>query len=234
MTYKTAGRIVGALFLYAILANIVGSELLDSIVTGPDYLTESFPSRVSVVLGGLLEMTVAAAVIGIPVIAYPFLKKYGPTLALGYLGFRLVEAAVTIPIVLSAYTIFSLSEAYVLGGALDTVTYQLTGTLLQEARTWALMLYILLYMFGAVLFYTLMYKSKLIPRVLSVWGFVGLAVTLVGTLLDMFLTNSLPPEIYGITMGLQEICMGLWLLARGFRPSTSTPLVERTVPSTAL
>ncbi len=214
--YIRSGRIAGILFLTALGANLLGSELLDAIVTGPDYLTETAVRKTSVVLGVLAEMVSAFAVVGIGVVLYPVLRAHNPQIARAYLALRLIEPMITILIVLSSLLILTLSlDLAAAGGGDPAPWYPVLGGLLQGARDWALMIYILVFCAGAALFYSLLYRTRLVPRILSVWGLLGTAILFGGALIDMLVTD-IPPEAYGAVMGLNEIVFPIWLIMRGF------------------
>ncbi|HHS88980.1 MAG TPA: DUF4386 domain-containing protein [Rhodobacteraceae bacterium] len=213
--YIRSGRLAGILFLVALGANLVGSELLDAIVIAPDYLSQTYAQKTSVILGMLAEIASAIAVVGIGVCLYPVLREHSQTVALGYLAFRLIEPMITIIIVLSSLSILALSREFMAAGATDPGQYALLGTLFQTTRDWALMIYILIFCTGAFLFYSLLFRTRLVPRLLSVWGLVGAAILLAGALIDMLITD-IPPEAYGAVMGVNEIVFPLWLTFKGF------------------
>ena len=65
---------------------------------------------------------------------------------------------------------------------------------------------------GALMFYYLFYQSRLIPRWLSVWGFVGAVLYLASPLLDMF------GHGFGLLMAplaVAEVVLAVWLIVRG-------------------
>jgi hypothetical protein len=169
-----------------------------------------------VIIGVLLELICGAAVVGIAVMMYPILKKYNKNMALGYLGFRIIEPVITIVILISSLSLLTLSQEYVKAGAPDASYFQTLGTLFQAERYWAYLMYIIVFSLGALLFYYLLYQSKLIPRFISVWGFVGIALLLSGALFEMF-GHSVGMIIYGLPMGLNELFLGVWLIAKGFK-----------------
>ena len=102
---KKTARIVGALFLIAIVASILGGTLVDSILYTPDYLVDVSSNGTLVVIGVLLELVNGFAVIGIAVLMFPFFKKQNEALALGYVALRVIEAAVIIAAVISPLTL---------------------------------------------------------------------------------------------------------------------------------
>ena len=88
---KTA-RIVGALFLIAMVTSLVGGFWLESIISAPDYLATVSANETQVVIGVLLELINGIAVIGIAVMMFPIFKKHDEALALGYVALRIIEA----------------------------------------------------------------------------------------------------------------------------------------------
>jgi hypothetical protein len=79
----------------------------------------------------------------------------------------------------------------------------------------------------ALMLYWMLYRSSVVPRVLSVWGLIGAAVLLVGVLLVLFGVASESVVVQAIVnapIALNELALAVWLLAKGFTgPSVSTP-----------
>jgi hypothetical protein len=74
---------------------------------------------------------------------------------------------------------------------------------------------------GSLIFYYLLYKSKLIPRWLSGWGFIGGLIYLPGILIGMF--SLADPSILFAALGLQEMGLAAWLIGKGFNSSAILP-----------
>ena len=72
---------------------------------------------------------------------------------------------------------------------------------------------------GALLFYTALYQSQLLPRFISVWGLiaVGLILTLNLVSLNFKIEMSLK-LLFALPIILNEIFLGIWLLVKGFNP----------------
>jgi hypothetical protein len=97
-------------------------------------------------------------------------------------------------------------------------SFQSSGALLLAQRFWASQMVSITFALGALVFYYMLYGSKLIPRFLSIWGLLGAAVVLMNTLLDMF---GGPPGNLGIIMLLNELFLGVWLIIKGFNSSAT-------------
>jgi len=215
-SYKTTGKIVGALFLTVMIAYSIGAfVLVDPILNAPEYLVKASELKAQVITGVLLELINGIAYIGIAVLVFPILKQLNESLALGYVGFRIIEFAMQIVSDISPLILTTLSQDYVSAGAPDASSFQALGTLLLAQRYWANQMVFITYGLGAIIFYYLMYQSKLIPRFLSVWGLIGVPLVLINVLLDIFGSNQI--QLLGLVMGLNEIVLGVWLIAKGFK-----------------
>lgn len=74
------------------------------------------------------------------------------------------------------------------------------------------------FVLGALMFYVLLYRSRLVPRWLSAWGLVGAALYVAAPLGSMF---ELSLAFFMAPLALQEMVMAIWLIAMGFNPSAS-------------
>ena len=86
---------------------------------------------------------------------------------------------------------------------------------------------------GALIFYAVLYRTRLVPRWLSIWGFAAAAWMLAGTvliMLDVFSGTSDSVEaIFVIPVPLGELALALWLILKGFddRSAFTTSHTER-------
>ncbi len=69
---------------------------------------------------------------------------------------------------------------------------------------------------GALMFYVLLYQSRLVPRWLSAWGLVGAVLYIVPPLGSMF---GLSLGVLMAPLAVQEMVMAVWLIAKGFSPA---------------
>ena len=218
-TRKTA-RIVGALFLTAMLTSILGGGLIEAVLDAPEYLMDVSANETQVIIGVLLELVNGIAVVGIAVFMFPLFKKYSEALALGYVAFRIIEAVIAVAAVVSALTLLALSQEFVKAGAGDASYFQTLGTSLLAARAfWISTMLGIFFSLGALLFYYLLYQSKLLPRFISVWGLIGVALILTWNLLEMFGISVSAGMILALPIILNEIFLGIWLIAKGFNSS---------------
>ena len=219
---KTA-RIAGLLFLGALVTDLAGGELITRTIHAADYLSTVYTNRTYLITGMLLELVAAAAVVGIPVTLFTTLKKHSTRMAIGYIGFRIVEAVTIVVYVFSLPSLLVLSQQYVNAGVPDASLFQALGATLMAESYWVYPMITVFFSLGALLFYSLLYKSRLIPRFISVWGLVGVLSLLAGTLTGLFSYGegySVVPEpgimVYAAPIASNEVFLAIWLIVRGF------------------
>lgn len=211
---RTSARWMGAFFIISNVVFIVGAAIfLEPILGDSEVLTKVSDNRGQIVLGSLLELSNAFAYLGIAVLVYPILKRRYQSLALGYFGFRVLEFVMQILADLSPLALLTISQAFLNSGAADASAYQAAGEVLMANRQWAFQMISITMGSGALLFYTMLYREKLIPRFISVWGLLGAAVVLGNALFDMFGVTL--PNL-GYLMLLNELFLGVWLIVKGF------------------
>jgi hypothetical protein len=119
-------------------------------------------------------------------------------------------------------SLLTLSKEYVQAGAVNASIFQASGTSLLAVRDWAGLLSVIAFTLGAMMYYCVFYQSRLIPRWLSAWGLLGVALSLACVLLTIF--NRLMPFspvfiLLQAPIGLQEMVLAVWLIVKGFNPS---------------
>ena len=222
MNQRTTARMVGILFLTAMVGSLVGGvAFIEPFLTAPDVLIAVSENETRVIIGVLLELVNGIAVLGIGVLMFPILRRHNEYTALGYLGLRIVESVFCCAIVLGPLSLITLSQVYVQSGALDAAYYRAAGALsIAEREGVAGLLIPVFFGLGSLLFYRALYRFRLLPRFISVWGFVGAALILA---LNVLLTFGVQVGSIGMALALpiisNEILLGIWLVAKGFDPS---------------
>jgi len=217
---KTA-IIVGVLFLIAYLGIFLGSAFYTPILDAPDYLSNVYPNRTQVIIGMLIELINDAAVIGIAVMLFPILRKHSESMALGYVGFRVIEAVMLIASKNSILSLITLSQDYIAAGAPDASYFHALGALALAERYWAGKMQVVFFILGALILYSILYKSKLLPRFISVWGLIAVASLVTANVLGVpDLTQGFQPAmILYFPIVLSELLLAIWLIVKGFNSS---------------
>jgi hypothetical protein len=226
-TYRKNALTVGILFIVCTIASILGPSLAISI-NSPDYLNQLAGNPGQIIIAALLEFIWAAAGAGIAIGLYPLLKKYNGALALGSVGFRVVENVFVLIGTLSLLSLLTLSQEFIAAGAPEASSFQTLGTLLLALRDWQIhVISGLAFSLGVLMYYAILYRSNLIPRWLSGWGVLGAVLALAATVLASFTRDfglESADTYLHIPIGLQELVFAVWLIMKGFNPSAIAAL----------
>ncbi len=221
-THRKTAIVVGALFLLG-LAGAFGA-IVKPILDSPSYLVKIFENQNQVMVGALIQIVMAFACAGIAIGLYPILKKHNRSLALGAVGFRIIENVFQIVAALGLLSLLTLSQDFVKADTLAASALQTTGALVLAVRYWAsLVLSQVGFVVGALMYYYIFYRSRLIPRWLSGWGIVAIILHLTSVFFTMFHQidpfSGSPTLLLSIPIGLQELTLAVWLIVKGFNPS---------------
>jgi hypothetical protein len=204
--------VAGALYLLTFVS--IPTLFLYSQVRGANYILGPGPDT-RVFIGVVLEMIVALAGIGTAVALYPVVKRQNEGVALGFVGARTLEAATTFAGVVTLLAVVTLRQAGAGAGAL------VTGHTLVGLHDWIFTLgQSLMPAVNALLLGSLLYQSRLVPRVLPVLGFIGAALLVVSTMATLFGHNEYGSALSGLLalpIALWEFSLGVYLVVKGFR-----------------
>jgi hypothetical protein len=209
--------LAGVLYFLGIIA---GAFSVVPVIDFPDYLVQISANAGQVTSGAFFQFLMTAAYVGMAVTLYPVLKKYNESLALGYVGFRLVAAAFIVIGVIILFLLLTLSQEFIKAGAPESSHFQTIGELLRTGRDLVNHVgMILVLSMSGLMFNYLLYQTKLVLRWLAGWGIVGTVVTIVASCLFMFRTVDLITSVYmNFLLALQEMVFAGWLIAKGFNP----------------
>jgi hypothetical protein len=217
-TNRKTAITVGILFIAATVASSLSFIILEPILDALDYLISVSANESQVIMAALLMLIDVVAVVGIAIMMYPILKKHHEAIALGYVAARIIEGVFFIVYLVPVLLLLTLGQEFVKAGAPDASYFQTGGTLLLAASDWTLVLGLrLAFALSALILNYSLYQSKLIPRWLSGWGFVGGTLVFVLLLLRFFSINL--TEIFDLPIALQEMVFAVWLIVKGFNPT---------------
>ena len=219
---KRTARIAGALFIIATLAALLSSPFLAPI-NSPTYLVDVSANGTQVAAGAFLAFIAAVASASIAISLYPVLRRYNEGLALGAVGFRLIEAVFYIVGVVGLLSLLTLSQEFVKAGAPASSYFQTLGASILAGYHWSgNVASLLAFSLGALLYYYIFYQTRLVPRWLSGWGLVAAILCMVAGVLVMFsLIGPLSTSqiVLALPIAVQEMVLAVWLILKGFNPS---------------
>jgi len=222
---KTA-IVAGILFIFATVVGLLSNvAFLKPILDAPDYLGKIFASENQILIGSLLHIIASFACAGIAIALYPVLRKFNEGLALGSVGFRIGEAILYVFGSIGVLMLLPLSQEFIKAGMPGTSYFQTLANSLLSMHDWTGILAVITFGPGALMYYAIFYKSKLIPRWLSGWGLIAATLCLISGILVMFniIEFFTPVQIaINIPIGLQEMVLAVWLIAKGFNLTAAT------------
>ena len=220
-TRKTA---LMAGLLYVLTFVSIPSLAIYGPVKGANYILSAGPDTAAII-GGILEIIVALAGIGTAVVLFPVLKKQNEAAALGLVAYRILESSTIFVGVTFLLSIVSLRQ--VGAGADALVTSHALAVLYDR-----------IFLLGQSFFPAicdlllgfLLYRSRLVPRALSLIGIVGGPLLITGYLAVMFGLIGQHATLAGLSallVALFEFSLGVWLTVKGFNRSAITSLSEK-------
>jgi len=226
-TRKTA--LVAGIFYLITFISIPTLALYGPIKNHRDWILGS-GGHTAVLVGGFLEVIVALAGIGTAVTLYPVVKRQNEGAALGFVTARVLEASMIFAGVVSLLSLVTLRQH--LGGAAGANTAALVTTAASHAAVynWTFLLgQSFMPGINALLLGSLLYRSRLVPRIIPLIGLIG-APLLITAVFATLLGGSMPPPSWtalaAVPVAAWELSLGVWLVVKGFRPSPITAAMD--------
>src|SRR3989441_12773456 len=184
-------------------------------------------SNPGIIVGAILEIIVALAGIGTAVALYPVVKRQNEGVALGFVGTRTLEGGAILAGAACILSLVTLRQAGVGTEALVT-SHALVAMydrifLLSQSFIPAV---------NALLIGSLLYQSRLVPRVLPLLGFTGATLLVAGdvaVLFGLIGQHASTTGLLAIPIAVWEFSLGVYLVVKGFKPSAITALYNRPV-----
>jgi hypothetical protein len=227
---KTARLLGAAQLLVAVASAASGSALLGARIWSGSVADNlaSIPDNLAVMRINLVgeQVTSMAILLLGAVFYYVFYRQY-KVIALVALGLYWAEAITLSVSRMPAFSLLSLSQEFVKAGAPDAAYFETLGGVFYSSAQFGYTLHMVFFCVGALLWYYLFYRTRVIPRVLSVWGLVAIGLLSINILLLLY-----DPAIGNVWVLLApyvpfELVLGVWLIVKGFSaPATASAPVR--------
>src|SRR5690349_10854286 len=195
---RRAELVIAALFLVTAAASIPGAFVLDSILNAPNYLIQVFPNKGAVELGALMWSINNIGIVFIAVFAFRLLRKLDEALAVGYLATRIIEGTIMMVGIAATLLLIPLSQEFLKAGAPQDSWFQTIGDVLQHVTYLGLFqLSLPLLGLGGLLFSWMLFRYRLVPRLISVVGLIGYALVFLYSIAGWFNLIDLSPGTSG-------------------------------------
>jgi hypothetical protein len=220
-TNRRIAVIVGVLYIMGTVAGVLSVLVTQSILGASDYLTQIAANENQIVTGILFLLAMGFSLAMVPVMLFPVLRKHNEILALGYLIFRgALETVTYIAMAICWSFLILISREYVAEGASNTAYLQTLGTIFLKGNDSISTILVIIFALDALMLYYMLYQSKLIPRWISVWGFIAIIMHFSTAFLILygFVESGMSAIVSLINMSIffQEMVMAVWLIVKGF------------------
>jgi hypothetical protein len=220
MSDRRAAIIIGVLYIIGTVSGVTGALIMPSFAPGTDVLAQVAAHSGVMIAGSLLVLTMGLSLSALAAVFYPIGRRFSEVLSMGYVIFRgALEGMTYVISALFWLVLIALSSgpstamapiATLLQTSQDVIWNQLVG---------------LPFAIGALMFYALLYRAKLVPRWILVWGFVSAGLSLAAS----------GAQILGVDIGvvsasllLQEMVLAVWLIVKGFNSDALAQGAPRT------
>jgi hypothetical protein len=214
-TVSRTSRILGVAFLLQATTSLASGLIMKLALIVPGSIRESMinianePWLMSANILG--EMITAAGVIFLGAILFVVLRKQNEEMALVGLGLYVLEGALLAASKIAGFALLRISQEYITAG--QPASLETMGSLAMGSMDFGYTLLMVAFGLGAILFYWLLYKSRVIPRALSLWGLATVPITLVASIFAIF-GFQVPFAVY-LPYVPFEFVVGIWILVKG-------------------
>jgi hypothetical protein len=229
-TNRRGTAIAGVLTLLGMLA---GALSIVPVLEEPDYLVLVSAHQHEILFGAGAQLLMIPAYLGSALYLYPTLRRGDEALSLGFVSLRLIAVTFHLVGVILLPLFLILGEASVHGAGAAPSNLEVLGELLRSGRDLVNhVALIIALVIGDLLLFRILYRWRLVPRWLSIWGFLGAGLALAASSMVLFGMADIVTPLYLILnapLAAQTLLLALWLIRRGFNVTSldRAPAVQR-------
>lgn len=234
---RKLGIATGVLFFITHVTSIAAIVLYQPVLSHPGYVLGNGAANSRIMLGGVLEVILAAAVIGTAVTLYPVVSRHNKGFALGYVGLRTLEAGIIVTGIASLLAVVSLQHDPT-GTAANAAALTTVGKALVAVHNWTFIIGpgLVCGLNTVVMAYAL-YRSKLVARFIPFLGMIGGPLVFAANVASMFGVPRSDVGVLVVPIFAWEVSLAIFLITKGFRSASTDPMdrsVNRRLQLTAV
>jgi hypothetical protein len=215
-TSSRAGRVIGILLIIQMIGSgVVNFDLEAPLFTAPGFMVSAASHSQQIGLAALLRLATEASWLGIAITAFPVSFQRTRALTLWLTTLSVVVLAVAVVESIGVMSMVSLSEAYTNANGTEREQLAAARVVVSSARNWAHYLGRIFDGVAAFVFYTALFRVKLVPRLMSGLGAMAALLMVAGVAMPLFGRDVIFPML--APLGLAHLLVAVWLIARGFR-----------------
>jgi hypothetical protein len=235
-TYRTNATLAGVLYIIGTLAGVVSMVVSQPVRDAPDPLAGAAANTNQVSVTALCILLMGLSLALVSLVVYPVLKRHSEALALGYVVFRGgIETVAYFVTAITWLLLPALGQLSMQAGATGVAAsgFPALGALLLKAGEISGLAGVPFFCLGALMFYGVLYRTRLVPRWLSGWGLAAVVPYLAAAFLATFALldrTSSTGVLLQLPMAVQEMVLAVWLIVKGFNVQAVVP--EAAKPAT--
>ena len=220
---RRAAFAAGVLYLLTFIGSIPGTLLMAPVLDDPAYVTGP-GAATQIGLAAVFEMVNVLALIFTAIAVFSVVKREHESLALGFVATRSFEAAVIVIGVVAILAVSTLQQQAATSS--DPAALVPVANALVDVRDWTMVLGPSMAAFNALMFGSLLFRARLVPRAIPALGLVGAPLLIswaAGTMLGLTEPGTAWHGIAVMPFFFWELAVGLWMTFKGF--SRTSPIV---------
>jgi len=215
---KRIAKIVGILFITATVTSSLSIWITEPILEATNLLKAFSDKSSQISVAAILMLIDAISVAFIAIWLFPILKKKSERLALGYIGMRIMEGILFAAYVAILLTVLFISKEYSASNVQDASNFKPIGQSFLILAEWTFDIGLgIVFAISAIILNYMLFRFALVPKWLSVWGFLGALLTMTIVLLKFY--DIQVTEALDFVIGIQEMVFAVWLIVKGFNES---------------
>lgn len=220
---KKTAQTIGILFIIATMVFGIGNSIVNSHLDSSNTLGEIYQNKSVILAGFYIELIGVLAIPFIAIVFFPILKRLNEKLAISYIVLRTMEAVFLILSFVTTLSLIDLSQRFITQSDNTSHFLQSIQSNVLSTSDWLFFIAVsILFPLNALILNHLLYKSRLVPRVISIWGIIGALILMIGAILISF-DIALPEAVLFMPIAIQEMVFAVWLIIKGFNlPSKKT------------
>jgi hypothetical protein len=220
-TPKSVGRIVGILLLLQFIGGLlVNFVFMEPVFAAPGFLSNAAGHSLLISISVLLGLATGLTSVAIAITAYQLFRQYSQAMALWFIALALASFTLNAVENINLMSMLSLSEAYAKANGADHDLYQALRGVVAASRNWAHYIGLLGGGSALLVFYSILFRFALVPRVLAACGIGAVALQMIAVALPLFGQNILFQML--APLAIVQLALTLWLLTKGLAGAEQT------------
>jgi hypothetical protein len=220
---RSAGRLVGVL----ILTQIVGGILVNLVLTAPLFGSPGFLVSASahtgqIALSALCGVGIGALSLGIAITIILAVRERAGAFALWLFALATASFAAAVVEQMNVMSMLSLSQAYAKAPVAEHEGFQGLRMVVAASRNWSHYLGLVVAGATILVLYATLYRTRLVPRALAAFGIAAATLQMVAVAMPLF--GHAIVFLLLAPLGVSQLIMALWLIAKGFPDPKSIPI----------